>query len=292
MSQHDHAHTLEDLLPREARLVTWLVIEQEERTLQRVYELDEAPDLHWLFYGTRYAELPEKSPLVVRISASSSLWQAFVDGGSEPPLRGIMVTSRESSASVMAHLRRLLEVTFYGRRRALLRFYDPWIMAVLLGAESSVARWLGPLEGIYWYGGTFAQRAESGAVWHACTQARQEVGAHDGVAREEIALTRSEEAALETFVADYPLWVELETRAGLEAGSAEHAARFVEVLEEAQRLTIPPTEWGDYLKLRFVHFRAGLPEGMMARPVEERLSALRRHIGHEPDDTNTGKVWA
>ena len=292
MSRHDHAHTLEDLLPRETGLFTWLVIEQEERTLQRLYELEDSPELHWLFHGTRYAEWQEKSPLVVRVSESSRLWQAFVEKRAEPPLRGIVVTNRDSSDGIMAHLRRLLEVGFYGRRRALLRFYDPWIMAVLLGAESSVARWLGPLAGIYWYGGTFAQRARLGPVWQACTQTREEVDTHDGVAQTEIALTRAEEAALETFVADYPLWVELETRAGLEAGSVEHAARFIEVLEEVERFSIPPAQRVDYLILRFTHYGTGLPKDMTEAPLEGRLSALRRHIHHEPDGTNTRKVWA
>ena len=291
MSERHHAQSLEALLLHEANSATWLVLEREARTLQRIYEIEESPDLHYLFHDTRYAEMGDKSPLVVRSSPETPLWQAFVEGGAEP-LKGIVVTSRTPTDVVMAHLRRLLEVSFYGRRRALLRFYDPWIMASLLGADTSVTRWLGPLAAIYWYGGTFDQRAEQGPAWHACLK-RQEKGAtQDVITSEEIVLTREEEAALERFVADYPLWADLEARAGLDTGSAEHTARFIALLEEAEELSIPAAKWRDYLGLRFVHYRAGLPGDITAYPAAERVTALHHHIHHHFDDTSTRKVWA
>ncbi|WP_052052384.1 DUF4123 domain-containing protein [Halomonas salina] len=292
MSQRDRADSLESLLLEDKERDTWVVIEQEARTLRRIYELEASPDLDYLFHGTRYAEWSEKSPLAVRVSPSSPLWQAFVDDQGEPPLRGVMAVSSAPKQAVMAHLQKLLEVMFYGGRRALLRFYDPWIMAVLMSADSPSARWLGPLARVYWYGGTFAQRAESGAAWHAVKQAAGESDAVDSIAQEMITLTREEESALEAFVSDYPLWAELEAKAGLDAGSAQHAACFISVLEEADRLSIPQTEWRSYLTLRFVHHREGLPENMETLPAEERLEALRHHIDHAAHETNTGKVWA
>ncbi|WP_168015292.1 DUF4123 domain-containing protein [Halomonas salinarum] len=290
MIELGNADSLVDLLPSEERVTTWLIIEQEARTLRRLYEREEAPDFHYLFHGTRYAEWQEKSPLVVRVSPSGPLWQAFVDGQGEPPLRGILAVTESPLEAVMAHLRKLLEVTFYGKRRALLRFYDPWIMAVLMNAGAYSSRWLGPLRGICWHGGTFAQRAETGAVWHACLQPDEDTA--NAVAQEPLTLTREEENALETFVAGYPLWAELEAKAGLDARSAEHAARFIAAFEEAEQLSIPASEWPSFLALRFVHHRIGLPDNMMTLPVEERLSALRHHIYHAAHDTNTGKVLA
>ncbi|WP_355662424.1 DUF4123 domain-containing protein [Halomonas salifodinae] len=288
MSHLVSAAQLAELLPDEAG--SWLVLERHSQTFERLYALESAPDIAWLFHDTRYAALADQSPLVVRVSPGSALLEAFAAGQGAPPLEGILVSSTATPARVLAQLRKRLDIRFYGKRQALLRYYDPWVAAAFFSADEALNSWLGPLERVIWFGGTFAQRAQRGACWYACS-ATPEVTAV--VEPDDVpGLTHAQESELEDLLAHYPLWRHLVEQAALDETSAEHAKRFLSALGDAARLSIPQQDLADFLVLRIAHHQAALPETWVALPADKRLAMLKRHFDIKEDETTIGRDWA
>lgn len=287
MSHLVNASHLEGVLAGDQPI--WLILERHPQTFERLYALDAAPDVHWLFHGTRYAELTEQSPLVVRTLPGSDLVRAFDAGHGTPPLQGVLVSSSASQERVLAHLRDRLDIRFYGNRNALFRYYDPWIAASFFASDAAAASWQGPLEGVMWYGGTFEQRAERGATWYACVAPAGVEGALLHAPPASFRLSSVQERALEAFVAQYPLWQQLIKRTALDETSADHARRFVAAWDEASRLSIPHHELADYLALRFVHHQASLPDDVLAQPVEQRLTILQQHFTTSETQDDIGR---
>ncbi|EPC00636.1 hypothetical protein L861_12650 [Litchfieldella anticariensis FP35 = DSM 16096] len=272
-----HAPELAPLLSGD--LPCWLVLDRLPDTLKRLYELEEAPQYVPLYARTRYADCLAQSPLLVRVSdALPPLWQTFVNGHGEAPLRGVIVTSQASTAEVVAHLRSRLETRFYGQRRGLLRFYDPWIAAHLFSHAVSDSAWLGPLQRVVWHGGTFEQRAEVGAQWYAlsATDAPTSLAVPDD--EMPLGLAPAQETAMERYATRWPLWRQRVERHGLREDSREQARLFVTACEEAERLALPREQWPDYLTWRFEAPEATWPEGIVDTPAERRLARLQRHI--------------
>ena len=287
MSQLVSATQIEALLPDDHAI--WLVLERHPQTFKRLYELAPAPDVQWLFHDTCFAESADQSPLVVRTTPGSELLTAFASGQGAPPLEGIVVSSSASPERVIAHLRQRLQIRFYGKRQALLRYYDPWIAAAFFSADNAQDTWLGPLERVIWFGGSFVQRAQQGACWYACHGGSDKAApvAQDDAAP--LALSPAQEQALEDFVADYPLWRHLMERAALDETSADHAGRFVSALDEAGRLAIPEQDLAEFVALRFAHHHTPLPDTLMAKPADERLAMLKRHVEAREDETTIGR---
>lgn len=281
MSEVTQVPALAELLtaPRGERY--WLVLEQRRETLERLYTLDTTPDMAWLLDDTRYASARDIGPVAVVTQPGSELWHAFVEGR-EAALTGIAVSSEAHPDAVLAHLRHRLDARFYGSRQALLRYYDPWVAAHLF-ADTPSSPWLGPLTALFWYGGTFRQRAQYGPAWYAC---RQGAGQMPGAGLDTtgpIALTPRQEHDFEEFVAHYPLWQRLVRQALLDEASANHAQCFVAALDEAERLSIPQHHLSDFLALRFEYHQASLPDGLEEQPVEARLAMIQQHL-HTRED--------
>lgn len=267
MPRLEHAADLIPLLPRD--MPRWLILDRLPDTLKHLYALEEAPDYVPLYANTRYAGHLEYSPLLVRADTPRSpVWQAFVEGRGERPLRGVIVTATATREDMLAHLRHRLEARFYGQRRGLLRFYDPWIAAHLFSHASPGSTWLGPLERVVWHGGTFEQRAASGVAWYAW---------HDDVeewapsvppppsspqAQDEapLALEPAQASALGQYTERWPLWRQCADRHGLQDTSRDHVSRFLDACQEAERLSLPREQWLDYLTWRFDTPDAPWPE--------------------------------
>ncbi|GGX80926.1 hypothetical protein GCM10007160_05180 [Litchfieldella qijiaojingensis] len=272
---------LETLLPHE--MPRWLVLDRLPDTLKRLYELEEAPDCEPLYARTAYADCLEQSPLLVRPGdVQSPLWRTFVEGCGETPLRGVIVAGHASGAEVAAHLRTRLETRFYGNRRGLLRFYDPWIAAYLFSRASRDNRWLGPLQSVIWHGGTFEKRAESGAQWQAFVAMETDHQPHPTTLdSEEMALEPAQEADMENYMIRFPLWQRLAERHGLREDARDNIQRFVIACDEAERLALPHEQWADYLAWRFDAPRATWPEDIFDTPVGGRLTLLGIHEGNK-----------
>ncbi|WP_104203339.1 DUF4123 domain-containing protein [Billgrantia saliphila] len=288
MSEITQASSLAALLAARPDEHYWLVVEQRSETLERLYALDSTPDIVWLFDETRYASVRDVGPLVVATQPGTALWDAFVAAQGDAPLAGIAVTSSAERDTVLNHLRHRLDAKFYGNRFGLLRYYDPWVAAHLF-TDTPSSLWLGSLSALFWYGGTFRQRAHHGAAWYACRSASTAIMDPTIETSDPISLAPAQEKSLEAFVAQYPLWQRLSKNAGLDERSAEHAQRFVAALDEAQRLSIPEHEILDFVLLRFENHQTPLPDGVETYPIEARLAVLQQHLHIREDDTTIGR---
>lgn len=290
MSELTQAPGLMDLLSASYGGDHWLVLEQRRDTLKRLYTLQPAPELAWLFHNTPYAAMVDHSPLVVRVSHGSALLKAFAAGQGSAPLEGILVSSTATSARVLAQLRKCLDIRFYTKRQALLRYYDPWVAAAFFSAKEPLDHWLGPLHRVIWFGGTFAQRAQRGPSWYAFSATTKPTATVD--ADELPALSHHQERALENLLADYPLWRHLIEHAALDETNAEHAKRFLSALSEAEHLSLPQQDVPEFLALRFAHFQAALPEAWEAQPADKRLAMLRQYVDTREKQTPTERDGA
>lgn len=288
MSEVTQASTLTALVAAQPGERYWLVVEQHSETLGRLYALDSTPDIAWLFDETRYASARDVSPLVVATQPGTALWNAYVEGQGAAPLAGIAVASYSERDVMLRHLRHRLDAKFYGNRRGLLRYYDPWVAAHLF-ADAPSSLWLGPLSGLFWYGGTFHQRAHHGAAWYACRPASTALKEPISETGDPLSLSPDQEESLEAFVARYPLWQRLARDAELDEHSAEHARRFVAALDEAQRLSIPEHDISNFVLLRFDYFQIPLPDDVDRHPAEARLAALQRHFHTREKNTTIGR---
>jgi|GEM_PF-3349865 len=272
------AQALDSLLP--SALSRWLVLDRLPDTLKRLYDLEEMPVYVPLYARTRFAGSLAQSPLLVSVSDPlAPLWQAFVEGQGESPLRGVIITSHAPQAEVVAHLRARLEIRFYGQRQGLLRFYDPWIAAHLFSSAAASRHWLGPLERVVWHGGTFEQRAEAGSQWYAFAAAEPDAPAPSLAMLPDdkpLALAPEQEAAMERYAMRWPLWRQQVERHGLDENVQVHAQRFVSACLEAEHLALPHSQWADYLAWRFAAPDAAWPEGILDMPVASRLAHLQR----------------
>lgn len=288
MPRLGYADDLISLLPRD--MPCWLVLDRLPDTLQQLYSLEEAPDYVPLYANTRYAGHLEYSPLLVRADQPHSpLWQAFVEGLGERPLRGVVVTAAATQEDILAHLRQRLEARFYGQRHGLLRFYDPWIAAHLFSHASPGSTWLGPLERVVWHGGTFEQRAASGATWYAWHVDAEEPfpsppPSSPSPAQDSIALTPAQASALERYAARWPLWQQCTERHGFQDISREHVSRFIDACQEAEHLSLPHEQRFDYLTWRFDAPDAPWPENIFDIPVAERMASVTMHVEHQEPD--------
>lgn len=288
MSEVTQASTLTALVATRPGERYWLVVEQHSETLGRLYALDSTPEVAWLFDETLYASARDMGPLVVSTQPGTALWNAFVESQGTAPLAGIAVASFADRDVMLSHLRHRLDAKFYGNRRGLLRYYDPWVAAHLF-ADAPSSLWLGPLSGLFWHGGTFYQRAQYGALWYACRPASTAVKEPISETRETLSLSPNQEESLEALVYQYPLWQRLGRDAGLDEHSAEHARRFVAALDEAKRLSIPEHDISDFVLLRFEYCQTPLPDDVDRHPAEARLAALQRHFHTREENTTIGR---
>lgn len=276
------AAELDVLLPHD--LSRWLVLDRLPDTLKWLYDLEDVPTYVPLYARTRFSDCLEQSPLLVSVSGEhSSLWQHFIEGRGEAPLRGVIITSQASQTEVVAHLRKRLETRFYGQRRGLLRFYDPWIAAHLFSSAAASRHWLGPLERVVWHGGTFEQRAEAGRQWYAFATTEPVAPVPSLATLSEdmpLALAPEQEAAMERYAIRWPLWRQRVERHGLCEDSQPHARRFVSACEEAERLELPHEHWPDYLTWRFDYPDTAWPDDLFAISAEARLARLQRHTAN------------
>lgn len=287
MSDLVSASRIEELLPGEAGI--WLILERHPRTFERLYALESSPDIAWLFHDTRFTTLADQSPLVVSVSPGSALLEEFAIGRGTLPLEGILVTSMAEPKQVLAHLRERLQIRFYGKRQAMLRYYDPWIAASFFSADNARDTWLGPLERVIWFGGNFLQRAHQGACWYACRGAPEEAATVASDNAVTLGLSPAQERRLEEFVAHYPLWRYLAENVSLDETSAVHASRFISSLSEAERLSIPQQDLADFVALRFEHHYTPLPDTIMEQPAVERLAVLSQDLDMKEDETTIGR---
>ncbi|WP_347505332.1 DUF4123 domain-containing protein [Pseudomonas anguilliseptica] len=145
---------------------TYLLLENGDEKLERVYALEQAPEPIYLFADTDLAAHQEQGPLLLCLSGSALL-DEYRNAPNE--WRGLLLSSPQPLEELLAHLRRMLIVSFDGNRKALLRYYDPRVASYFFPAcdADSVTPWLGPIQQLIWHGGTWADSAQGLSHWHS-----------------------------------------------------------------------------------------------------------------------------
>jgi hypothetical protein len=118
-----------------------------------------------LFDGTEWHALREHGPLLIDLRTCPALADACQHDAQQ--WRGLLLTSEASCATLLAHLRRMLTVSFGLHHRALLSFYNPQTASYFFDAcdAAELSRWLGPISQLRWFGGTWADRAIGSQGW-------------------------------------------------------------------------------------------------------------------------------
>lgn len=119
----------------------------------------------WLFEDTEWQAMQEQGPVLVDLRTCPALADLYrVDG---QRWRGMLMYSEASASTLLAHLRRMLTVSFNLHHRALLSYYNPNTASYFFDAcdAEELSRWLGPISQLRWFGGTWADRSLGCEGW-------------------------------------------------------------------------------------------------------------------------------
>jgi hypothetical protein len=118
-----------------------------------------------LFEDTEWHALREQGPVLVDLRTCPAL--AEMCQRDVQHWRGLLVVSEAPLSTLLAHLRRMLTVSFGLHHRALLSYYNPHTASYFFDAcdAGELSRWLGPVSQLRWFGGTWADRAIGCQGW-------------------------------------------------------------------------------------------------------------------------------
>ncbi|WP_273822259.1 MULTISPECIES: DUF4123 domain-containing protein [Pseudomonas] len=118
-----------------------------------------------LFEGTPFHGVRDWGPRLLRLAADCPL--ATLSQARPTAWGGLFLRSRVPVPVLLAHLRQMLVVRFDGERQGVVSYYNPQTASYFFdGADSrELSRWLGPISLLYWYGGTWADKAAGCLGW-------------------------------------------------------------------------------------------------------------------------------
>ncbi|MEH6491696.1 DUF4123 domain-containing protein [Halopseudomonas sp.] len=145
----------------------WLLLERTEHVLPELYQLGEDPDPIQLFDGTELEACSEQSPILIRAWKNPNLLAAVQREPAD--WAGLLLESASSVGDLLAHLRHILFVRFDAQRRGVLRYSNPRTASYFFPAcdRETLSIWLGPIDRVSWYGGTWREKAEGAEDWHS-----------------------------------------------------------------------------------------------------------------------------
>jgi len=141
----------------------FMLLELNEPLLQRIYRLEPDPRPEALFANTELSTHLEQGPWLIQLTPDSPCLFDYRQTPEQWP--GLLLSSVQPSDELLVHLRSMLIVRFEGKRKGVLRYYDPQVASYLFSATEAVAPWLGPIEQVFWYGPTWAERSENISYW-------------------------------------------------------------------------------------------------------------------------------
>ncbi|SEI25086.1 DUF4123 domain-containing protein [Pseudomonas fuscovaginae UPB0736] len=118
-----------------------------------------------LFEDTPFHGVRDWGPRLLRLTADcplARLSQTRPEGWS-----GLFLRSRASVSVLLAHLRQMLVVRFDAEHQGVISYYNPQTASYFFDGTDSreLSRWLGPISLLYWYGGTWADKATGSLGW-------------------------------------------------------------------------------------------------------------------------------
>ncbi|WP_438300584.1 DUF4123 domain-containing protein [Pseudomonas sp. NMS19W] len=225
-----------------------------------------------LFDGTEFQPVSEQGPLLIDLRETPVL--SALSHTDPKTWCGLLLGSRASSEVLRDHLQRMLTVTVGLNHRALLNYYNGQTASYFFDAcdARQLSQWLGPINWLRWFGGTWADRASGSQGWQQLS--------NPGLAVEplpiEQGLTRRQRERLHRCLLDQHVWrwsqatgadyASLSTwfEQGLSLGFSERA-----VLD-------------DWLWLRLQHPRAVLVQPPPGLTQRARLDHVRRRWQNNP----------
>ncbi|WP_111498482.1 DUF4123 domain-containing protein [Marinobacter bohaiensis] len=153
MEQSKSTELDREAIPNEFLLLDGAMID----ALMITYKYDDSPWVEWLYRNTRHESAIEVSPLLVKPSAKSRLWENL----GEWSKYGIVLKTKATTDTLLGHLRSLISVRLPSGQLSYCRFYSQSHLPNLLNAmnDGERATFSGPVE--TW------ENPSPNADWHA-----------------------------------------------------------------------------------------------------------------------------
>lgn len=219
-----------------------------------------------LFEGTDLHALRDHGPQLIDLSVHPGLAQCIREQPQDWP--GLLLETSMASGPLLAHLRRMLTVTFGLHYKALLSYYNPFTASYFFDAcdARELSRWLGPVDKLYWYGGTWADRALGSLGWQQLVNPRLPVSP---LAVEDN-LSLRQQGKLQTCLLEQRAWD------WSRATGHDYARIWSCVQEGLEQGFSESTVLDGWLRLRLHYPSARLDEPLPQGSPQERLDSLRR----------------
>lgn len=256
----------------------WLLLERTEHLLPDLYRLGENPDPIRLFDGTELAACEEESPLLIDAQANPSLLAAVQNEPASWP--GLQLEITGPTEGLLAHLRHILFIRFDQERRGVLRYSRPRTASYFFPANDEETRplWLGPIQRLTWYGGTWHDRADGREAWQHIDN-RQAQEWHSGTTTHELHLPPRQEQALQRQQGEHFLYQWWERQSGI---AFKRAWDYLSAGMQAGFVTAESLH--TYLDLRHASPHATSLDVLPPGTDQERLEALARHLTQNTTD--------
>ncbi|EQM80076.1 hypothetical protein L686_09130 [Stutzerimonas stutzeri MF28] len=252
--------------------VQWLLLERTEQLLPELYRLGEAPDPIRLFDSTELAECEEESPLLINAQTNLSVLAAAQSQPKGWP--GLLIETASPTEEMLTHLRQILFIRFDQERRGILRYSRQRTASYFFPACDHETRpiWLGPIQRLSWYGGTWHDCADGREAWHHIEN-QQATMWHAGAIAYELRVSAMQEQALQRQQGEHFLYQWWEQQSGIDFETAWSylAAGMQAGFASAESLST-------YLDLRHANPHAIPPSALPPGTDQQRLDALAQHL--------------
>ena len=250
----------------------WLLLERTEQLLPELYRLGEAPDPLRLFDDTELAACEEESPLLVDAQANPSLLTAMQNDPLAWP--GLLLETPAVTQDLLTHLRHILFIRFDQERRGVLRYSRPRTASYLFPAcdAEALVTWLGPIQRLSWYGGTWQEHADGQAAWRHVENQQANLW-RPLPPTHELHLSTTQEQALQRQQAEHFLYQWWEHQRGI---GFKTACSYLNAGMQAGFVTADSLS--AYLDLRHANPQVTPPDVLPTGTDQQRLDALARHL--------------
>lgn len=256
----------------------WLLLERTEHLLPELYRLGENPDPLHLFDDTELAACEEESPLLIDAQGNPSLLATMQNEPLTWP--GLLLETSAVTQDLLAHLRLILFIRFDQERRGVLRYSRPRTASYFFPAcdAETLALWLGPIQRLSWYGGTWREQADSQAAWRHVENPQASLW-RPATTSNELHLSTAQEQALQRQQGEHFLYQWWERQRGIGFKKAW------DYLSAGMQAGFVTTEsLSAYLDLRHANPHAAAPDALPPGTDQERLDALARHLSANTTD--------
>lgn len=123
-----------------------------------------SPKPYPLFDTTALVEYKDKGPMLL----AGNIENLLTDYKANPRnWSGLIITTNATDEQLLNHLRSLLFVTYPPESKGILTYYDVHTAYYLFNFTEPeyLNQWLGPIQSLHWYGGTWQQQANNQLQW-------------------------------------------------------------------------------------------------------------------------------